>query len=327
MDTIFYAWQSDVGRNVNHYLIRDALKQAIETLNREGIGVEYDEATCDVTGAERIPDKVAEKIDRCVGFVADISIVAQCGTNPVKYSPNPNVMYELGYAAKTLETPANITFIYNEAFCQPNGLKPEYKAVLPFDIGFHRILGYNLPDSASSMERKKTREEMAKSLVADLRKKVLDVRKRPRFIEHKNIPYAYIEISQETQKYLEFCVMVGSGELLNVKSGVVENGSDVLLGKGRTVIRARDRYEFPWETCEVVGAQQFVGGFLSLKAPPEKVFATFLAVDARTYRVEYNVERHLDQKKTPMEYHIIDIDSRKVRVKVGNEWADIRPPL
>ena len=60
-----------------------------------------DHDTKGVSGVPAIGDTILAKIDRCGIFLADVSIIgkAKVASGATKYSPNPNVLLELGYAA------------------------------------------------------------------------------------------------------------------------------------------------------------------------------------------------------------------------------------
>src|SRR3954451_21256068 len=89
---IFYAWQSDSDETLNRYFIRDAVKKAIEKVNKEDPGAPpliYDEATLRTPGSPLIIQSILAKIDTCDVFIGDVSII-----NPsepaIARVPNPN---------------------------------------------------------------------------------------------------------------------------------------------------------------------------------------------------------------------------------------------
>ena len=79
-----------------------------------------------------VHEKSFKKIDNCDLFVADVSLCYKCSQNE-KMSPNPNVMVELGYAAKVLGW-ERIICIANE----------DYGKELPFDVAHNRVIFYSL---------------------------------------------------------------------------------------------------------------------------------------------------------------------------------------
>lgn len=128
--TIFYSWQSDLPGNTN----RSAIGKALEKAAIEVGQMIVDEATRGESGSPSIPATVLAKIDRADVFVADISTIN--AASPGRKVPNPNVVFELGYAAATLGW-GRIILLFNTHF----GLFP---GDLPFDFDRHRTITYNL---------------------------------------------------------------------------------------------------------------------------------------------------------------------------------------
>jgi hypothetical protein len=92
MKRIFYSWQNDL--KPNRVFIGDCLAAALADTDWE-----IETATRDAKGAVDIADAIIEKIDHADAFLADVSIIGEVNGKKVS---NPNVMYELGYAAKVL---------------------------------------------------------------------------------------------------------------------------------------------------------------------------------------------------------------------------------
>jgi hypothetical protein len=99
---IFYSWQSDLPSSSNRGFIQECIEEAIDAASASVIQL----IPCldrDIQGEPGDPDiaeTIFSKIDNCDMFIADASIVSGSGTP--KATPNPNVMLELGYAAKRL---------------------------------------------------------------------------------------------------------------------------------------------------------------------------------------------------------------------------------
>src|SRR5215469_4236188 len=87
---IFYSWQSDTRGNRQY--IQDCLEQAVSGRT----DVEIETATRNAPGAIDIAATIQTKINECDLFVADVSIIGETASG--RKTPNPNVMYELGYA-------------------------------------------------------------------------------------------------------------------------------------------------------------------------------------------------------------------------------------
>jgi len=318
MNTVFYAWQSDVSENVNHYLIRSALKQAIKMLEeKHAISVEYDEATRDAVGAVHIAEEIFKKIDSCVAFIADVTIVAKYGNAPVKYVPNSNVLVELGYAAKVLDWRC-ISLVFNNAFSKVDGIPIEYKTALPFDYGFRRVLHYDLPETASRKECEAKANEMARDMCEDLKSKIIEVRKRPKEIDHTKIPYVTLiskisRITSYTPPSLVFAIIIDREQIADVLFGTIEGGEDILAAPKQPLIRSNDRKHFIWKSVTTIE-----GGFEKLKAQPEKVFIEFRAADAKRYRVEYEMNI-TDMKQDASEI----LAERRFFVRQGANWFPV----
>jgi hypothetical protein len=105
--TIFYAWQSDRPQKTHRYLIRDAAKEAVKRL-ADDADVEdsprLDHDTKDMPGTPEIAATIFRKIQESGAFIADLTFIG--ATDPhdgdKKLLPNPNVLLELGYAARSI---------------------------------------------------------------------------------------------------------------------------------------------------------------------------------------------------------------------------------
>lgn len=120
---LFYSWQSDIPADRNY--INRRLEQAISRVT----GWEVDTAVRNTRGSVDIAATILAKIDECDLFFADIGII-----NPeaaTRKSPNPNVMYELGYAVAA-KGEDNIVLIANRATTNT--------ANLPFDVRNRNII-------------------------------------------------------------------------------------------------------------------------------------------------------------------------------------------
>lgn len=160
---IFYSWQSDLPSDRTRNFIRKCIDEAIELAEEsETIEAERDEATKGITGSPNIVTTLFSKIDECDLFIADLSLCYTENLNKEKKSPNPNVLLELGYAAKTLG--------WERVICLCN---TDYGDEYPFDVSHNRITTY-------SLEGKNKREvsgDIAKIIFINIR----DIRKlKPR---------------------------------------------------------------------------------------------------------------------------------------------------
>ena len=129
-NTVFFAWQMDTPSDQNRKFIWNALKRATATAEAFG-SVESsprpESDTGGVAGTPNIVETIFKRIRGCAIFVADLTFTAKSETG--KLSPNPNVLIELGYAARSVGWERTILVI-NEKYG-----KASY---LPFDILQHR---------------------------------------------------------------------------------------------------------------------------------------------------------------------------------------------
>ena len=132
--TVFYSWQSQLPNNTNRGFIKDSLERAIKDLNSslqlEGrVGLDSD--TSNTPGSPDVINTILRKIDSADIFVADVSLMTW-------NQPNCNVMFELGYAMKSLGD-KKIIMLFNETYGETKDL--------PFDLGFKRQLIYRCAET------------------------------------------------------------------------------------------------------------------------------------------------------------------------------------
>ena len=155
MTTIFFSWQSDLPNKTNRNLIENSIKLALKKMNQDSpysLITEIDRDTKGVLGSPDIVDSILTKIDKCGLFIADISIINSSLNG--KSTPNPNVLFELGYAVKCLGWD-RVICVFNSDFGDVSEL--------PFDLRNRRILTYET--SNISETRKK---------LADIFKQIID---------------------------------------------------------------------------------------------------------------------------------------------------------
>ncbi len=156
---VFYSWQSDSKSKYNRNFIEAALSKSINVVNMrvcEGPFISLDKDTRNIPGSPDITPTISQKIDRSICFVADVTpIVSTQG----KQIPNPNVMFELGYAISSLSY-ERVIIICNTAHCK---LKE-----LPFDLGLKRIISYQYDEKTNEEEKKKCKKTLEEDLVRAL---------------------------------------------------------------------------------------------------------------------------------------------------------------
>lgn len=117
------------------------------------------------TGSTDIVQSIFSKIDACDLFIADVSIVNKYTSfdggegKPVKYSPNPNVLIELGYAVKVLGWDRVICFVDTDY-----GSASE----LPFDLDHHRVTGYSLKKPGAPSQKASVKKQLSDIIIKNI---------------------------------------------------------------------------------------------------------------------------------------------------------------
>lgn len=156
-NSIFYSWQSDLPSNTNRGFIEECIKEAIKMLKKTynfSLEIKIDKDTKNETGTPDIVNTIFNKIERAKIFVADISIVNS--NSEGRKTPNPNVLLELGYAAKVVGW-ERIICVFNKDFGEFEDL--------PFDLRFRRPLVYNLKDKNKSEVRKSVAKVICDTII------------------------------------------------------------------------------------------------------------------------------------------------------------------
>lgn len=146
---IFYSWQSDLPNNKNRSLIEDCINKALKNVfetNKEISEYHLDSDSRNEAGTPDLVSSIFLKIDICDIFICDISIVnGKERQDEGRLMPNPNIMIELGYAAKSIGW-SNIICIFNKEFGEIEDL--------PFDIRFRKPITYNSAVDTSAEKKK-----------------------------------------------------------------------------------------------------------------------------------------------------------------------------
>jgi hypothetical protein len=157
MQRIFYSWQSTSPPATNGELIRSCLTAAARRLAQSP---EVDEAIRSAPGSPSIFSDILERINRCSVFVADLTL-ARLATEVERYSPNPNVLIEYGYALSGVGE-KRIVSIVNTHFGPVEQL--------PFDLRHKAVkISYDLSPSAKPSHLARTERELTESLERELR--------------------------------------------------------------------------------------------------------------------------------------------------------------
>jgi hypothetical protein len=164
---IFFCWQDHLPKKLHRFLIRDALDRAITRVQDElpeGLDcvLRRDEATNDRAGSVDIANTILQKLNSSTVVVGDVTPVLS-DLKKEWFYPNPNVMTEIGYAARAIGW-NRILCLYNEA---------TYKAEqLPFDIRHRRVTGFACADES---QRKKAGVVLEGILVSALRAVIQEI--------------------------------------------------------------------------------------------------------------------------------------------------------
>lgn len=145
--TVFFAWQLDTPSDQNKTFIWNALERATATAEVSASlesSPRPESDTGGVAGTPNIVETIFRRIRDCAIFVADLTFTAE--SNSGKLSPNPNVLIELGYAARSVGWERTILVI-NEKYGKANHL--------PFDILQHRWpIEYRMSEGTAVGERR-----------------------------------------------------------------------------------------------------------------------------------------------------------------------------
>lgn len=161
--TIFYSWQSDLENSINRSFILNALEKATKDISKDenyNIDAVVDRDTFGISGSPSIVESITGKIAKSDVFICDISIINI--NSEGRKTPNPNVLYELGFASAILGWD-RIIMIQNTAFGSIEDL--------PFDLKGRRILQYHLdqPSKDRKEERVKLKNDLSNILKSALK--------------------------------------------------------------------------------------------------------------------------------------------------------------
>ncbi len=158
---VFFCWQDHLDNKLHRFLIRDALNVAIGKVQSElpegtDCILRQDSDTFERAGTIEIANTIIQKIQNSTIVIGDVTPVLR-DTEKDRFYPNPNVMLELGYAAKTLGW-SRIICLFNKAFCKTEDL--------PFDIRHRRVTSYHCGDPS---QKKQAAKELESVLYNSLR--------------------------------------------------------------------------------------------------------------------------------------------------------------
>lgn len=131
--TVFYSWQSYIGGNANLQYIREKIRKVFSGKDIDLVLLEDSRGE---VGSPDIPNTILSKISQSDIFICDVTPVSilDLGNGKKRAIPNPNVMFELGFAVRCLSWD-RIICICNEQYGNIEDL--------PFDISKHRMIKYH----------------------------------------------------------------------------------------------------------------------------------------------------------------------------------------
>ncbi len=146
-NTIFFAWQLDTPSEQNKSFIWRALTDAAGAPHQNAhpeMSPRPETDTEGIPGMPNIVEAIFNRIRACSVFVADLTFVGS--TSSGKRTPNPNVLIELGFAARSIGWDRTI-LVLNSAFGDAKDL--------PFDILQHRWpIEYRLTEHTQVREKR-----------------------------------------------------------------------------------------------------------------------------------------------------------------------------
>lgn len=160
--SIFYSWQSDIRKNRN--FIQTSIEKAIKSVIKKQdkkieLKINIDRDTQNISGSPAIANTIFQKISTSDIFVCDITVINKFILNKFfkrRFSPNPNVLIELGYAVSVLG--------WERIICIND---TKYSAIeeLPFDIRGHRITTFNSTNQPSKESLNKILTKAIESII------------------------------------------------------------------------------------------------------------------------------------------------------------------
>lgn len=169
----FFSWQSDLPDQSNRAFIRATLRTAATALEAKYPSVRFynDEATRGKAGSPNIPLTILHKIDEADIFIADVSTInSGDAAKSLRACPNPNVVFELGYAVAQVGW-SRIILLFNDQF---GTLKD-----LPFDFDRHRASAYTMDPAFDTSRTKNAQKNLAELLEVALESILLNKPPRP----------------------------------------------------------------------------------------------------------------------------------------------------
>lgn len=245
--TVFYSWQSDIDNKLNRNFIQDALEKATKIISKTesfSLDAVVDRDTSGIPGSPSIVESITGKIAKSDVFVCDISIINASGSE--RKTPNPNVLFELGYASAILGW-ERIILIQNAEFGGPE--------MLPFDLRGRRVLQYHLDKEREGkvIERDRLKKQLVDTFRGALKyyeKEALGSKDKPiwwgTWLTQKKIKArgGYLKISRVSSDAFFFDLFIHDG----ARTGEV-SGKAQILTPHSAYARLRSEY---YGDCEII---------------------------------------------------------------------------
>jgi len=196
--TVFYAWQSDTPEHLNRKLIWKAAEAACERITADPGNdweVKLDSDTKGVLGMCDIPREILKKIRNCDIFIADLTLMGT-GHDSDKKLPNPNVTFELGYAAGR-HTFRPMIGVVNEGFGEIEGQI--------FDIKRRSALKYTAKPTATPERIEKVTNQLSEKLEGIVRETIEN------WVVDRRADRETSLRSKYEEKHAEFAKLVAAG--------------------------------------------------------------------------------------------------------------------
>ena len=158
---VFYCWQDHLDKSLHKFLIREALERAIAQVQNElpsnvECAISLDSDTANSAGTVDIANTILQKISLSALVIGDVTPVLTDKSRGLYY-PNPNVMLEVGFAAKSIGWP-RVICLYNRHYCKPEDL--------PFDLRHRRLSPFGCQDAST---RKQALQDLVQLLYQAIR--------------------------------------------------------------------------------------------------------------------------------------------------------------
>lgn len=323
---IFYSWQSDLPNSNNRNLIQGSIDKTVKKFSNI-IKIEADRDTKSKLGSPDITKTIFEKIDESDLFIADITMI-----NKSKYkflrdkkraTPNPNVLIELGYAAKTLGW-ERIICVYNTDYSPLDSL--------PFDLRQHRITSYSI---------KKDGKSKSKDIIVEILSETINklaecgnlIRAKNGKSHHKIVGYNFNENKIEDKVYLyhpvDFCNI--KSELIDASKELVKNISKIRFDYTQKDVDIEEKLEKSVSLPQLFGKYNLVKIDDKTKAETSEQVKMLLGIDLDDefffmgkLKRKYDVLNRCDYSGEELEIHkyelYMELESTLLKIEVFDEY-------